>query len=41
LHSSDACYWDVFFGGNKALKEAFSKAGMKINYAEGVQQGKY
>lgn len=40
-HSSDADYWDVFFGANRALKDAFAKAGIKINYAEGVQQGNY
>jgi small conductance mechanosensitive channel len=40
-HSSDADYWDVFFGANKALKQAFSKAGIQINYAEGVQKGNY
>jgi len=40
-HSTVDNYWDVFFGGNRALKEAFSKAGIKINYAEGVQKGNY
>jgi small conductance mechanosensitive channel len=34
-------YWDVYFGGNRALKEAFTKAGIKINYAEGMQIGNY
>lgn len=40
-HSTVDNYWDVFFGGNRALKEAFSKAGIQINYAEGVQKGNY
>jgi enterochelin esterase-like enzyme len=40
-HSSDADYWDVFFGANRVLKEAFAKAGIKINYAEGVPEGHY
>jgi len=40
-HSSDADYWDVFFGANRVLKESFAKAGIKINYAEGVQEGHY
>ena len=40
-HSSDADYWDVFFGANRALKDAFAKAGIKVNYAEGVQVGNY
>lgn len=40
-HCSDADYWDVFFAANKNLKEAFAKAGIKINYAEGVHQGNY
>jgi small conductance mechanosensitive channel len=40
-HSTVENYWDVFFGGNRALKEAFSKAGIQINYAEGVQKGNY
>ena len=40
-HSTVDNYWDVVFGGNRALKEAFSKAGIQINYAEGVQKGNY
>lgn len=40
-HSTVENYWDVFFGGNRKLKEAFSKAGIQINYAEGVQKGNY
>lgn len=40
-HSTVEDYWDVFFGANRALKEAFSKAGIKVNYAVGVQAGNY
>ena len=40
-HSTVDDYWDVFFGANRALKEAFAEAGIKINYAEGVQKGNY
>ncbi len=40
-HSTVDDYWDAFFGANRALKEAFAEAGIKINYAEGVQKGIY
>ena len=40
-HSTVEDYWDVYFGGNRALKQAFAKAGIKINYAEGVSTGEY
>ena len=40
-HSTVEDYWDVYFGGNRALKQAFAKAGIKINYAEGMSAGEY
>lgn len=32
-------YWDVYFEGNRKIKEALGKAGVKVAYSEGVELG--
>lgn len=38
-YATPESYWDVYFGVTRALKAAFSEAGIRVAYSEGIELG--